>query len=169
MTVNTIIRQFVDESIVRYKHDIDRVVQKDGTPCQIKFPQGSESYCMVKLPTTRGRFVRLHKVIAYMKFGHKAFEKGIHIHHIDHNPENNKWENIQLKDASKHHRDDSRLSMPYKVFNPDHEHIASVRDLKLAIDLAKQHKGLYAIEMRGRKGKNSPKRRIDLSDYYEGD
>lgn len=49
--------------------------------------------------------VLVHRIIGYLKFGDKIFEKGKQIRHLDSNSLNNKWENILLGTQSENEMD----------------------------------------------------------------
>ena len=40
--------------------------------------------------------VKVHRFIAYQKYGDKIFTKGVHVRHLDNNPLNNKEDNIEI-------------------------------------------------------------------------
>lgn len=41
-------------------------------------------------------FCKTHRLQAYQKFGDKLYEKGLMVRHLDGNPLNNSWSNIEL-------------------------------------------------------------------------
>lgn len=41
-------------------------------------------------------YVSVHRLQAYQKFGDKMFEEGILVRHLDGNPANNSWDNIEI-------------------------------------------------------------------------
>lgn len=40
--------------------------------------------------------MRVHRFVAYFKFGDKIFEPGIQVRHLDGDPANNSWDNIDI-------------------------------------------------------------------------
>ena len=42
------------------------------------------------------RNVKVHRLIAYSKYGDKIYKDGICVRHLDGNPLNNKWSNIEI-------------------------------------------------------------------------
>jgi hypothetical protein len=41
-------------------------------------------------------YVKVHRLQAYQKFGDKMFKEGILVRHLDGNPTNNSWDNIEI-------------------------------------------------------------------------
>ena len=62
----------------------------------------------------RRRTVPVHKLVAYQKFGREAFQKGVHIRHLNSNSMDNSEGNIELGSAS-----DNMLDIPKekRVYN----------------------------------------------------
>lgn len=81
-------------------YDINRkgyLVRKNGT-IKSEFKLGKNGYLLVSLrllTDSRGK-VLIHKLQAYKKFGNRMFKEGIVVRHLDGNPLNNSWENIQI-------------------------------------------------------------------------
>lgn len=48
---------------------------------------------------SRARNVRVHKFVAFEKFGEKSFEAGVHVRHLNGNPLDNSWDNIEIGTA----------------------------------------------------------------------
>lgn len=91
-----LIRRYTDQ----YRH-------KAGTPVGSKTPKG---YLVTPI---RGRNTFVHRVIYAWVTGAEPPE-GAHIHHIDHNPSNNAWNNLALLTAAEHqalHRKKARVDM----------------------------------------------------------
>jgi hypothetical protein len=76
----------------------------------------------------RAYSVPAHKVIAYAIFGPTAFEKGVHVRHLDGDTENNRKDNLALGSPSDNERDKpvyirhrsatlARASQPHRSFN----------------------------------------------------
>lgn len=49
--------------------------------------------------------IRAHRLAAYEKFGKKLFGKNIHVRHLDGNPRNNKFTNLELGTPSQNNQD----------------------------------------------------------------
>ena len=49
--------------------------------------------------------INVHRLQAYQKFGDKIFEEGIVVRHLDGNPLNNSWENIEIGTSSDNQMD----------------------------------------------------------------
>ena len=54
--------------------------------------------------------VKVHKLQAYQKFRDKIFEEGIVVRHLDGNPLNNSWDNIEIGNQS-----DNMLDIPKEI------------------------------------------------------
>src|SRR5574337_2229811 len=95
--LNNVIKNALDNK--EYHVDQDGVVYKlieFGKPItpRIVIPQLHQSNrYRIRVNGTK---VMLHRVIAYLKFGDKAFEKDWEVHHIDNNPQNNHPSNLAL-------------------------------------------------------------------------
>ena len=48
---------------------------------------------------SHSRSVPLHRLQAYQKYGDKIFEEGVHVRHLNSNPEDNSWDNISIGSA----------------------------------------------------------------------
>ena len=74
----------------------------------------SEGYSNFSIRSVDDRHViTTHRFIAYEKFGDKLFEEGIEVRHLDGDPRNNYWNNIDIGTHSENMRDlisEKRLS-----------------------------------------------------------
>lgn len=89
--------------------DLGHVIGKKGKPLSAKRGK-NQKYPTTPLVIYEGgiRFVMsvpLHKIIAFAKFGDAAFASGIHVRHLDGNPDNNRGENLQLGSSSENELD----------------------------------------------------------------
>lgn len=57
--------------------------------------------------------VLVHKLVAYQKYGTAVFEKGIHVHHLNNNPEDNSFNNIAIGTAQDNNLDKPVLDRIY--------------------------------------------------------
>lgn len=51
------------------------------------------------------RKIKVHRLQAYQKFGEIIFEKGIQVRHINNNPKDNSWDNIEIGTQSENYQD----------------------------------------------------------------
>ena len=49
--------------------------------------------------------IPVHRLQAYQKFGNKIFEPDIQVRHLDNNPSNNNWDNIEIGTQSNNYMD----------------------------------------------------------------
>jgi hypothetical protein len=75
----------------------DHYGHKAGTPVGSKTPRG---YLITPL---YGRNTFVHRIIYAWVTGAEPAE-GLHIHHIDHNPSNNAWNNLAVVTPQQHKR-----------------------------------------------------------------
>ena len=93
----------VNEYVIQF-FEIGYNINKDGNIIRknlsIKsiFPENGSGYqyITVRLPMKYNARIPIHKIQAYKKFGSVMFEKGILVRHLDGNPLNNSWDNIEI-------------------------------------------------------------------------
>lgn len=76
-----------DGNIIRKNLSIKNVFPENGSGYQ---------YITVRLPMKYNARIPIHKIQAYKKFGNEMFEEGIMVRHLDGNPLNNSWDNIEI-------------------------------------------------------------------------
>jgi hypothetical protein len=64
--------------------------------------------------------IKVHRLVAYQKFGKKIFENGIVVRHLDGNPQNNVWSNIEIGTHS-----DNMMDIPAEIRKKKAIHAAS--------------------------------------------
>lgn len=70
----------------------------------------------IRTEYTRGSKVFVHRLQAFQKFGYKIFEKGIVVRHLDGNPSNNHWDNLNIGTHSDNQMDrDSKDRLRHSV------------------------------------------------------
>ena len=70
--------------------------------------QNSKSYSKFNIYYSKQYInLKVHRLVAFQKYGNKLFEKGIVVRHLDGNPQNNLEENIVIGTAS-----ENRLDIP---------------------------------------------------------
>jgi hypothetical protein len=94
----------------------------------------------------------------------------MHAHHVDHDLDNNDWDNIEAVASSDHHREDSHMQAEYQVYQRDgrkKRYIGGINGWDYVLALAKTFPNLVVKLVRGRVGKNRTKQWLDLSEYYQ--
>ncbi len=59
----------------------------------------------IKIKSGVRLFIRVHRFIAYMKFGEKIFENGVVVRHLNNDPTDNSWDNIGIGSHTDNMRD----------------------------------------------------------------
>lgn len=76
--------------------------------------------------------VMTHRLQAYQKFGNEMFREGIQVRHINGNPSDNSWDNIQIGTASENNMDKCSEIRKTTAGNASrkHDHVAILADRK---------------------------------------
>lgn len=82
--------------------------------------------------------IRVHRLVAYFKFGKKIFNKGVVVRHLDGNSRNNQWNNIAIGTQSDNMMDRSPLK------RKAHAQVAARKQRKLSDEEAKELRALRA-------------------------
>lgn len=101
----------VSEEGQAYNKNGDKV----GSTCK----KGYQMIC-IKIGK-RNKNVRVHRLQAYQKYGGKIYDEGMMIRHLDGDPSNNSWDNIEIGTAS-----DNMMDIPEQIRIKRAKHAASV-------------------------------------------
>jgi hypothetical protein len=154
-------------------HRYTPVVNFAGKRLEIFYPSEdeeggfSEAYIKVKVPSPSGRErqVRFHQLLAYMRHREKAFEA--HVDHVNCDPYDNSWFNLELMSSSAHHSKDSRIiDHKFQLFQHG-QNIAAMSDWKYVEILIQQFHDIDVWEVRRRIGKNNVKIKLNLAEFRE--
>ncbi len=97
-------------SAIRYAADRGYTVDQFGNvygPTSTKLKLFEKRHTrMVYLSFTVGDYkVKVHRFVAFLKFGRRALRKGVHVRHRDNDNFNNAWDNVLLGTQSQNERD----------------------------------------------------------------
>ena len=72
----------------------------DGKEIKGWYRNDGYHFIKVRINSTENLNISIHRLQAFQKYGHKLFEQGIEVRHLDGNPKNNSWGNILIGNHS---------------------------------------------------------------------
>lgn len=92
-----------------YKFENGNIISPKGKVLKLYLNSNGYYYFGIVL-NRRTKTVKVHRLVAYYKFGDQLFEKGIVVRHLDGNPINNSFDNIAIGTHS-----DNMLDIPKEI------------------------------------------------------